>query len=295
LFDSNSTVRIGLLGTGPWARMAHGAAIAAHPDAELTGVWGRDPAKAQAVAQPLGAPVFDDADALIAASDAVAICLPPHVQAPLAVRAAEAGRHLLLEKPLALSVADADRIVAAVDAAGVRALVFHTTHFTPENDAWLAEVRRTNDWHGAHVTLLASIFEEPGNPFGDSPWRREQGALWDVGPHALDMVLSTLGPVDALQAARGRGDTVHVVLHHPTGASSTLTLSLTAPPAAMRSDWWVYGPRGVLTRPDGPTPPEQAFGRAISALISGDPHESDVRHGREIVAILERAQAALDG
>jgi len=106
----------GLVGTGYWADVTHAAGIAAHPQAELVGVWGRDPAKAAALAAKHGVRAFDDLDELIAAVDAVAFSVPPDVQAELALPAAEAGRALLLEKPLALSVEAAERLVEAVRA-----------------------------------------------------------------------------------------------------------------------------------------------------------------------------------
>src|SRR4051812_18164835 len=109
-------MRFGVLGTGFWAREVHAAAIAAHPTAELAGIWGRDLAKAKTVGAEFEVPGYGDVDALLADVDAVAVALPPDVQAPLAVRAAQAGRHLLLEKPLALTIADADRAVDAVRA-----------------------------------------------------------------------------------------------------------------------------------------------------------------------------------
>lgn len=291
------TVRFGLVGTGYWARETDATAIAAHPDAELVGVWGRDPVKARSLAQDFGATAFEDVDELIAAVDALAFAVPPDVQAPVAIRAATAGRHLLLDKPLAFSTAEADAIVDAVRSAEVRALVFHTARFMPAAEAWLREVRAAGDWDGANVTLLASIFQ-PGNPFGASAWRREKGALWDVGPHALDMVISALGPVEGVLADAGRGDTVHLVLRHRSGASSALSLSLTVPEKAETSAWWVYGPRGVSQRPDGPTTPAEAFGHAIGALLAPQPAAdgvppSDVDHGREIVRVLQDAEGQL--
>src|SRR3954452_21479959 len=106
-------LRFGLVGTGYWADVAHAAGIAAHPQAELVGVWGRDPAKAAALAAKHGVRAFDDSDELIAAVDAVAFSVPPNVQAELALPAAQAGRALLLEKPLALTVEAAERLAAA--------------------------------------------------------------------------------------------------------------------------------------------------------------------------------------
>src|SRR4051812_49671198 len=102
-------MRFAVLGTGHWARAVHAAALAGHPSAQLVGVWGRDPAKAKAVGAEFDVAGYADLDALLGDVDAVAIALPPDVQAPLAVRAAEAGKHLLLGKPIALDVAAADR------------------------------------------------------------------------------------------------------------------------------------------------------------------------------------------
>lgn len=131
-------LRFGLFGTGHWAAETHAAAIGAHPGAELAGVWGRNPDKAADLARRHGVPVFTEIDALIDACDAVAVALPPDVQADIAVRAATAGRHLLLDKPLALTLADADRVVAAAAQSGVASVVFFTQRFHPNVTGFLA-------------------------------------------------------------------------------------------------------------------------------------------------------------
>ena len=77
-------MRFGLLGTGFWAKEVHATALAGHDSAELVGVWGRDLAKAKAVGAEFEVPGIADVDELLAQVDAVAIALPPHVQAPLA-------------------------------------------------------------------------------------------------------------------------------------------------------------------------------------------------------------------
>ncbi|HEX5566518.1 MAG TPA: Gfo/Idh/MocA family oxidoreductase, partial [Streptomyces sp.] len=122
-------MRFGLLGTGPWAELAHGPALRDHPGVELAGVWGRRPEAAADLAGRLGCRPYDDVDALIADCDAVAVALPPDIQAPLAVRAAEAGRHLLLDKPVATQVEDARAIAAAVERTAVASVVFFTMRF----------------------------------------------------------------------------------------------------------------------------------------------------------------------
>ena len=101
----NATLRFGLVGTGYWARETHAAGIAAARGATLAAVWGRDHAAAAAVAATYGSVVHDDFDAFLAEVDAVSFAVPPDVQPALALRAAAAGKHLLLEKPLALDEA----------------------------------------------------------------------------------------------------------------------------------------------------------------------------------------------
>src|SRR4051794_13616353 len=235
-------MRFGVLGTGFWASEVHAASLAGHPDAELVGVWGRDLAKAKAVGAQFDVPGTDDLDALLADVDAVSFALPPDVQAPLAERAAAAGKHLLLEKPVALTTAAADRVVAAAEASGVASVVFFTNRFRTATSTWLEQASRTTLAGGA-MTWLGSL---AGSPFDTSPWRHEHGALWDVGPHALSLLVPALGPVSAVQAGAGRGDTVHLVFTHPEVRASTATLSSTVAPMASGIEVWVHGDAGRL-------------------------------------------------
>jgi predicted dehydrogenase len=241
-------MRFGLLGTGHWAEHTQGAALAAHPDVDLVGVWGRDPGKADALAGRLHTTGYSDVDALIAEVDAVAVALPPDVQAPLAVKAARAGRHLLLDKPVALTVADADDVVDAAAGAGVASIVFFTGRFDPAIAAALDLAAAAGGWSSARVTMYASIFTED-NPYGQSPWRRERGGLWDVGPHALSRLLPVLGPVTEVTAMAGAYSTAHVLLRHVSGAVSTMALTLDAPAAAVFSQAQLHGVEGVVTLP----------------------------------------------
>lgn len=290
-------MRYGLVGTGYWAAEVHAAALAEADGVEFVGVWGRDPAKAAAVAGTRGVRAYDDVDAMFADVDAVAFAVPPDVQAELAARAARAGCHLLLEKPVALDVAAADAVVDAVAAAGVASVVFLTSRFVPGIVRWLEDTAQTGGWRGGQATLLAAL-DTPGNPFGGSPWRREHGALWDVGPHMLSLLLPVLGPVESVRAARGPGDTVHVLLRHDSGASSATTLSLTVPEAAATQRVAFYGGAGWRELPTGIAfDATDALGEAIAALeaaaASGAPHPCDVRFGAQIVGVLDRARADL--
>ncbi|MEH0844284.1 Gfo/Idh/MocA family oxidoreductase [Micromonospora sp. CPCC 205711] len=289
-------LRFGLFGTGHWAAETHAAAIDAHPRATLAGVWGRNPERAAALAERHGVPVFDDVDALLDACDAVAVALPPDVQAGIAVRAATAGRHLLLDKPLALELADADRVVAAAQGAGVASVVFFTQRYHPNITGFLAATAAAGGWQHARATMFASIYQ-PGNPYGESQWRKKHGALWDIGPHALSLILPVLGPVTRVAAMDGPSGLVHLLLTHDGGATSSLSLTLDAPPEAVTRDFVFFGENGTETVPPGDGNALSAYGTAIDQLLEEvdagtRDHRCDVRFGRDVVAVLTAAETA---
>jgi predicted dehydrogenase len=221
--------------------------------------------------------------------DALAFSVPPDAQAELAVAAAEAGRALLLEKPLALTVEAAERLVAAVRAPTV---VFFTFRFDQGLAAWFRDEVEGRVWDGASALYLASIFE-PGNPFAESTWRREHGGLWDLGPHALSALLPALGAVEDVAVARGPRDEAHLALRHASGAASSVALSLTAPADVNEVVFW--GAEGLVRRP----PAEgvavvRAYGAAIDALLSGET-PFDASFGLEVVRVLAEAESKLAG
>lgn len=293
-------MRIGLLGTGPWAQMVHAPVLQAHEALDFVGVWGRRPEAAKELAERHGTRAYDDVDALLTDVDAVAVALPPDVQARLAVRAAGAGCHLLLDKPVAATVPGARAVVRAAQEAGVASVVFFTTRFVPEAGAWIAEQAQTGGWFTGRAEWLGDVFHGTGDhPFA-TPWRGEKGALWDVGPHALSVLLPVLGDVRRVTAAaRGPRDTVHVVLDHVDGASGTLTLSLTAPPAATGSGVELRGTAGVTRLPQGGGDAAEALTRAADALLvsarDGRPHACDAAFGLRVTEILADVETLLEG
>ncbi|MFE7237054.1 Gfo/Idh/MocA family protein [Streptomyces sp. NPDC057582] len=291
-------LRIGLLGTGPWARNTHAPALATHPDVVLSGVWGRRPEAADALAAAHGATAYSgDAgvDELLAVSDAVAFALPPDVQAPLAARAAAAGCHLLMDKPIATTVAGAREVVEAADRARVASVVFCTLRFAKETSDWIAEQGGRDGWFTARAQWIGALYA-PGadSEYAASPWRRDKGGLWDVGPHALSVLLPVLGDVTELTAARGPADTTHLILRHSSGASSTVTLALAAPPGAVGMEIELRGEAGVATLP-GWGDAVGSFRAAVDALLeavrTGVAHPCDVRFGLRLTELLAEAEA----
>jgi predicted dehydrogenase len=296
--EYGAEMRFGLVGTGPWATMVHGPGLAGARDADLVGVWGRTREKAEGLASTLGVTAYDDYAALLADVDAIAFAVPPDTQAELALAAARAGKHLLLEKPVATTVDDARALRDAAHTSCVASVVFFTDRFIDESRDWFREVRSSDDWDGGWLRWFSSLQGED-NPFGRSPWRQQRGALWDIGPHALSTLGAALGPIDSVTAVGGNNDLVVLVLRHESGATSTASITVFAPPAAAGFEAAVWGEAGLLhmpPRPDGGA--SRPFATAVEELVAAaanrSHHQLDVAFGTHIVELLADAQSQLD-
>ncbi|MFD3543301.1 Gfo/Idh/MocA family protein [Streptomyces sp. NPDC058662] len=290
--------RIGLLGTGPWAHRTHAPALAAHAGVEFAGVWGRRPEAAAELAHEYGVKVYEDPDALFADCDAVAFALPPDIQAPLAVRAAAAGCHLLLDKPVATTVEAARSVADAVARHRVASVVFLTLRFAEPTAGWVEEQAARSGWFTAAAHWLGAVFPPDGTPsaYADSPWRKTKGGLWDVGPHALSVLIPILGEVTAVSATPGPSDVVQLALRHASGAASTAVLSLGAPREAAGVGLELRGAEGVYALPGWSDVPG-AYGRALDALLdaarTGVPDSRGAEFGARLTEILAQAQEQL--
>lgn len=289
-------MRFGLVGTGHWAQVTHGPGLAAADGVELVGVWGRDATKAAALAGDLGTTGYDDYAALLADVDAVAFAVPPKVQATMALEAAAVGKHLLLDKPVADSLDDARALADEAADEGIASVVFFTGRFAEENRTFFAEVEAKGGWKGGWCRMLAAL-DAPGNPYRDSAWRRDRGALWDIGPHALSTLTAMLGPISGIQAAGGEADLVHLVLTHESGATSTVSLSLFAPEAGSNFETGIWGEAGTAFLPAWKTPAVESLQLAAEELVlaadSGDSHPVDLTFGTRVVELLAAAEAQL--
>ena len=255
------------------------------------------PDKASQLATELGVTGYDDYAELLEVVDAVAFAVPPAVQATMALEAAAVGKHLLLDKPVATSLDDARALADEVAAEGLASVVFFTGRFAPEIRSYFAEVEAIGGWRGGWCRMIASL-DAPGNPYAESAWRREKrGALWDVGPHALSNLDALLGPIASLQAVGGAGDLVHLVLTHESGATSTASLSLSAPPDGTTFETGLWGESGTTLLPRPSTPAVQSFTTAATELVaaaeSGDTHPVDIAFGTRVVELLASADKQL--
>ncbi|MFI9381148.1 Gfo/Idh/MocA family protein [Kutzneria sp. NPDC052558] len=286
-------LRVGLIGAGPWATTVHAPGLADHPGTRLASVWARRRDAAAELAGRYGAEVADDLDRLIDQVDVVAVAAPPSVQAELALRAAQAGKHLLLEKPMAGTVEEARRLAGAVADHDLASLLMLTLRFSPEVVDWLAELGKLGGWTGGSVQWLSGALL--GGKYAGSLWRQDQGALMDVGPHAFDLLDAALGPItEVLAAHRADNDLWHLILGHGDGATSTATLSMRLPTQPTVVEFSVYGSHGHRALAARQTPAQQAYTAMLDDFVamvhSGrHSHPCDAQRGLHLQQILDQA------
>ncbi|SFT84479.1 Predicted dehydrogenase [Geodermatophilus amargosae] len=291
----STPLRVGLVGAGPWAGMATAPLLAAGPATTLTAVWARRPDAAAGLAGRHGAVAAGSFEELLERCDAVAFAVPPDVQADLAVGAARAGRHLLLEKPLATTGAAAEALAGAVDAAGVVSQLCLTNRWSTAVRTLLEEVAGTTV--DAATTQFVSGAALPGSPFA-TPWRTADSALLDVGPHALDLLVALAGPVERVSAAIGPAGAVLVTTRHAGGVAGSVLLSTTTPGARgpLRAEVLTDAGRLVLTDPSAERP-DVVGGRMVAdfaaAVAAGVPPALDVHSGVRLQRLLAAVAQSL--
>jgi predicted dehydrogenase len=290
----DQTLRVGLVGTGPWAAKVHAPGLADHPGTTLTAVWSRRPEPARELAENHGAVAAGSFDELLARVDAVAFAVPPAVQGDLARKAAEAGKHLILEKPIAGDLASAQRLADAVSTAGVAALVMLTLRFSAQTRDWLAGLAEDGGWRGGGTRWLSGALL--GGAYQGSAWRQDDGALADIGPHALDLMDAALGKITKVLASHQAPDDLwQLVLEHEGGATSTATLSLRLPIDPTVVEFAVYGEHGyrILSRRAGSSSESYtALLDDFAAMVAcgATSHPCDVHRGLHLQRVIHEAR-----
>lgn len=131
-------IRVGIAGAG-YIGAVHAAAYTHVPGVEIVGIADPLTDKAERLAAHTGSRAFQDYDQLLRAGiDVLNVCLPPALHVPAALAAAQAGAHVLMEKPLTRTLEEADQMIAACEGAGVNLMTGFTHHFYPE----MLEARR---------------------------------------------------------------------------------------------------------------------------------------------------------
>ena len=314
-------MRLALIGCGAIATRAHLPAFRKIPGVDVVVFAGRSRAKAEAAAASWGSgTVVDDWRAALAVMgvDAVDICTPNVHHAEIALAAISLGLHVLVEKPMATTVADADAMVAAADAAGVVLMPAQNVRFAAPFAAAADAVRSGRI--GSPVSFRAAFGHAgPEGWAPDAAWFLDAaaaggGALLDLGVHMIDVLHAVVGDEVVEVAAMTDSDGTAVerlaqlVLRMGGGAVGTLQASWSARPAPDHQ-LTIFGTDGKLHL-DGRTPltwsavdgtferiplpetgdsPYAAFARAVAGER---PLAIDGRDGRAAVAVALAAYEA---
>jgi predicted dehydrogenase len=270
--------------------MLHAPMLAAGPQTMLAAVYARRVEAARELAEQFGAHATDDYDEFLGRCDAVAFAVPPDVQARLVPLAAGAGKPLLLEKPLALTVHAAQQMVEAIDAAGVPTQLMLTLRYTSRIRQFLDQAREF-DAFGARAAWISGAFL-PGSPFA-TPWRLEHGALLDVGPHVLDLLDAAVGPIRSTSVVGDPHAWVAVTAVHDGGAVSDIAVSSAVPGFVWECS--LFGPDGELHAPQAGEDETAEVQPVIAAefaevVRSGQSHELDAHRGLFLQQLLQHSK-----
>lgn len=206
-----------------------------------------NPARAEGFAAEYGC-LAVDVDAVYERQDidALVLALPPQFHASRAIRAVEAGKDVFVEKPIALTVADAKAAVAAARAASRVFMVGHVLRFHPAFEKLQALIADGD---------LGTVRYIHSHRLGLGKFHTENDALWDLAPHDLSMILAITG--EAPSEVRGEGaalldhlsDFAHVHMKFPSGIRSHLFTSRLNPYRERRLT--VVGTKAMAVFDDG--------------------------------------------
>lgn len=126
-------VRVGLVGCGFMGAM-HANVYGVLDGASLQGVWDKKPERAEEFAKEWGGRVYSSYDEMLVDTgiDMIDVCLPTSAHAEFSIAACYAGKHVMCEKPMALTIEDADRMILAANSSGMKMMVGHCIRFWPE-------------------------------------------------------------------------------------------------------------------------------------------------------------------
>jgi len=310
------TLRVGVIGTGAIAQRFHLPGYADHSDATVTAVCDVEEQKARAVADEVRAEhIFTDTGDLVGSGtvDAVSVCLPNHLHADAVTAALAEDLHVLCEKPMATTLAEADEMVAAADASDAVLMIDQSERFAPvyQKAMSVLESGLVGD-----VQTVRARFSHSG-PEGWAPrstWFTDAeasggGAMVDIGIHNADLVLSLAGDVESVTAETATlamdadvEDTAVATMRLADGGLGTFEVSWTTDPERIETQ--VVGTEGVLTvdkvageltvdldddrgRVDVPVPEYRSpIARFVDAALDGEEPPVTAREGRDALELV---------
>ena len=245
-------MKVGIAGVG-FMGTTHAAGWAA-TDAELAGFCAETTQEAERLAQTYRTRVYPDYAALLSDVDAIDICTPTHLHYDMVLQAAAARKHIICEKPLARTVAQAQEMIRACRDAGVRLFVAHVVRFFPEYALAKAQVDQGKIGKPAVVRLSRGSYR-PKKPSGN--WfldvEKSGGMMLDLMIHDFDYARWISGEVESVFAKKV--STLHpdsateygiAMLKHASGALSHVIGAWAYPPPTFRTSFEIAGDGGLI-------------------------------------------------
>jgi predicted dehydrogenase len=234
-------LRVGLIGCGVMGRELGEAIKTGLAEAELVAAFDPYRPNLDRFCADFGTRAADSAEALVAGADldAVIVASPSNHHREQTLAAAAAGKHVFCEKPMALSLAHCDEMIAACDRAGVKLMVGHSMRLYPLPKR-LLEIAALGDF-GDPLFAFGSYFFSGFNQRDSGVWHLDRansgGVLFHMGIHHIDLLNAIFGQARRVQYAGGRyGQQVHdfddiasIIIEYESGSTAALTVSGISP------------------------------------------------------------------
>jgi UDP-N-acetyl-2-amino-2-deoxyglucuronate dehydrogenase len=249
--------RVALVGCGRIAKN-HFEALARVPGLELTAVCDADPARARAAGETYGVPWFRHYEEMLAQapSDVVVVATPSGMHPRHGILAAQAGRHVVCEKPMAISLSGADELVQACDDAGVQLFVVKQNRL----NATVQLLRRAIDKGRFGRIYMANTtvrWARPQEYYDQAPWRGtwefDGGAFMNQASHYVDLMQWLVGPVESVVAKTATlarrieaEDTGVAVLKFRSGALGVIEVTMLTYPRNLEGSITILGEKGAV-------------------------------------------------
>ncbi len=195
--SERSPVRVGILGVGAVTQVVHLPMLSERPDVDVVAVSDPDEMKAEALGARFGVPrIFSD-EGILNEDDvqAAVICTPNNLHESLAIEALERGKHVLVEKPLAMTAEGVQRVLDAASASGRHLAVGLNHRFRPDVGALTSFVAggELGDLYAVRANSLARRVPSAGSTWRQRPDEAGGGALMDLGVPILDLAFWLTG------------------------------------------------------------------------------------------------------
>lgn len=199
-------INVGLVGLG-FIGKAHFQAYQSMGNVTLKTICTRNPVEDETIIAKFNGKFVNDFNELLRDDeiDIIDICLPTYLHEEHIIQAAQAGKHIICEKPLTLNEQSFNRIIEAVDRHDVRLFVGHVLRFWPEYEL-IKQYSETEKLNGIEIVHATRLSQAPAWSDWFKDPEKSGGALYDLHIHDIDFLYSVLGDIDQVFATGTKND-----------------------------------------------------------------------------------------